>query len=127
MGKEIKYLSTNHKEGSQQEHEYSADLKFVFLQFLIGKYQLIIFVEKTLLHYFPPPPPAPPPAARCGQVGSEETEGTGGARCDCEQETLLSGQLAGGCGSSVRDGRLLADWAATSSPPALQINTRATP
>ena len=29
-----------------------------------------------------PLPPAPPPAARCGQVGSEETEGTGGARCD---------------------------------------------
>ena len=86
MGKEVKYLSTNHREGSQQEHEYSADLKFVFLQFLIGKYQLIIFVEKTLLHYSPPSPcplpPAPPPAARCGQVGSEETEGAGGARCD---------------------------------------------
>ena len=91
-----------------------------------------------------PLPPAPPPAARCGQVGSEETEGAGGARCDwlwagdwgdrrspvwsgCEQETLLSGQLAGGCGSSVRDGRLLADWGChlQSSSPADQYQSYA--
>lgn len=86
MGKEIKCLSTNHREGSQQEHQVQCGSQVCFLQFLIGKYQLIIFVEKTLLHYSPPSacplPPAPPPAARCGQVGSEETEGTGGARCD---------------------------------------------